>query len=262
MTGLTAHKALRVRLLQLRLGEFGFYVLEGTCDTRCVCALCRDAGRLGNGYSFLLCRVNMADPQPSLLLDLDATSEGDPVLDWTEVFGVERPVELEIGIGKGRFLMHAAAQRPDISFVGVEWAGKYLRIALSRSQRRGLQNIRLAKADAREFLEFFVPSSSLAAIYVLFPDPWPKKRHHKRRLVNAGFLAEVERALAPGGRLWLATDHEEYFTVMEEALAQRDALQPVDAGWTGAPTNYEDKFVARGKPIYRRVVEKGAGQQN
>ncbi len=199
----------------------------------------------------------MAEQTVNLLLDLDATDDRDPVLDWTEVFGVNQPVELEIGIGKGRFVMEAAAARPHTSFVALEWAGKYLRIALERSRKRDLRNIRFVKAEAREFVEFFVPSSSLAAMYILFPDPWPKKRHHKRRLIDAAFLREVERTLCPGGRLWLATDHAEYFAVMEDILASSDWLYPVHAEWMGVRTNYEDKFLARGMPIFRKVVERG-----
>ena len=172
------------------------------------------------------------------------------------VFAADRPVELEIGIGKGRFLLDAAARHPETNFVGVEWAGKYLRLAASRGWRRGLTNIRFARADGREFVEFFVPSQSLAAIRVLFPDPWPKKRHHKRRLINQEFLAEVERVLRPGGRLWLATDHAEYFASMEETLGGCPGLRPVDGDWIGARTNYEDKYVTQGRPIHRRVVEK------
>jgi tRNA (guanine-N7-)-methyltransferase len=202
-----------------------------------------------------------AEPSPysPLMLDLDGARDGDPVLDWGAVFGSQRPVELEIGIGKGRFLLDAAARHPEVSFVGVEWAGKYLRLAASRGWRRGLRNVRFARADGREFIEFFVPRESLTAIHVLFPDPWPKKRHHKRRLVSSEFLAEVERTLRPGGRLWLATDHAEYFEAMQEVLAGCCGLCPVDAEWVGARTNYEDRYLTQGKPIHRRVVQKASG---
>ncbi len=193
---------------------------------------------------------------PPLLLDLDEDCDGDPVLEWRAVFGSDHPVELEIGVGKGRFLLDAAARHPEVNYVGVEWAGKYLRLAASRGWRRGLTNLRFAKADGREFIEFFVASESLAAVHVLFPDPWPKKRHHKRRLVNSSFLDEVERTLQPGGRLWLVTDHAEYFASMQEALAARDGLRPVDALWAGARTNYEEKYLSQGRPIYRVVAEK------
>jgi tRNA (guanine-N7-)-methyltransferase len=208
-------------------------------------------------FSVRFCTVMDANPS-SLFIDMDPSDESDPVLAWPRVFGNDHPVELEIGIGKGRFLLDAAARRPATNFIGIEWAGKYLRLAVTRSCRRDLDNIRFAKADAREFVEFLVPSASVQVIYVLFPDPWPKARHHKRRLINAAFIAEVERVLQPGGRLWLATDHMEYFEAMCDVLAVSDILRPVAAEWTGARTNYEEKYLTQGKPINRRMVEKGA----
>lgn len=198
----------------------------------------------------------MARSLESLLLELDDQGEGDPVLDWGEVFGNDRPVELEIGIGKGRFLIDAAQRFPEVNFVGIEWSLKYLRIAHERSRKRNLGNVRLVHGDAREFVEFFVPSESLQAIHLYFPDPWPKKRHHKRRLFDEEFAGEVERVLRPGGRLWLATDHAEYFAVIVELLMRSSCLVPAEAEWLGAKTNYEVKYLAQGKEIFRRVVEK------
>ena len=100
-----------------------------------------------------------------------------------------------------------------------------------------------------------MPEKSVNAYHIYFPDPWPKKRHHKRRLFNREFLSEVERTLVPGGRLWLATDFGEYFDVMVEVLAQSHSMREVEAEWVGAKTNYEEKYLAVGKPIYRRVLE-------
>ena len=189
-------------------------------------------------------------------LTLPATDAGDPALDWSAVFGNDRPVEIELGIGKGRFLLDAAERLPELNFVGVEWAAKYLRIASHRALRRKLDNMRFVRTDAREFVEFFVSTESIQAYHIYFPDPWPKKRHHKRRLFNAGFLREVERTLTEGGRLWLATDFFEYFDVILEVLETSHCLTEVDEVWSGAKTNYEDKYLAEGKPIYRRVLQK------
>lgn len=192
----------------------------------------------------------------SLLLELEEIDRKDPMLDWERVFGNGHPVEMEIGIGKGRFLIDAAQRLPQVNFVGVEWAAKYLRIAHERSCKRHLANIRLVRADAREFIEFFVPRESLQAVHIYFPDPWPKKRHHKRRLFNAAFLREIERILQPGGWLWLATDYAEYFEVMLQTLAVSNRLVPIQGEWPAVRTNYEDKYVSLGKEIFRRVLEK------
>jgi tRNA (guanine-N7-)-methyltransferase len=196
---------------------------------------------------------------PELLLKLEEPAEQDPVLDWEAVFGNRQPVEIEIGIGKGRYLIAAAQAQPQTNFVGVEWASKYLRIALDRGQKRRLSNLRLVRADAREFVEFFVPAASARAFHLYFPDPWPKKRHHKRRLFDASFLNEVARALEPGGRLWLATDHEEYFAAMQEVLAADLRFREVEADWGEVKTNYEEKYLRAGKPIHRRVVALAGG---
>ena len=191
----------------------------------------------------------------NLILDLEARSDGDPVFDFEQLFGNANEVEIELGIGKGRFLIDAAQRHADRNYFGVEWASKYLRIAHQRCLKRQLSNVRLARADAREFVEFFLPADSINACHIYFPDPWPKKRHHKRRLVNSGFIAEIERTLIPGGRLWMATDHDEYFGVMLEVLGEFPRLRGVDAEWEGVPTNYEEKYLARGRVINRKVVE-------
>lgn len=189
-------------------------------------------------------------------LDLPDTADGDPTLVWSEVFGDEHPVQIELGIGKGRFILDAAARLPEVNFVGVEWAAKYLRIARHRARRRQLDNIRFVHTDAREFIELFVPTASVQAYHIYFPDPWPKKRHHKRRLFDKDFLREVERTLKTDGQLWLATDFADYFEVMLEVLHTSRVMDVIDVEWLGVKTNYEDKYLALNKPIYRRVLKK------
>ena len=189
-------------------------------------------------------------------MDLPDADDEDLMLVWSEVFGDDKPVQIELGIGKGRFILDAAERLPEVNFIGVEWAAKYLRIARHRAGRRQLANIRFAHTDAREFVEFFVPAASVQAYHIYFPDPWPKKRHHKRRLINGAFLREVERTLETGGQLWLATDFADYFEVMLEVLDTSSVLDEINVEWLGARTNYEDKYLALGKPIYRRVLKK------
>ena len=195
--------------------------------------------------------------RPSLLLSLNDDSDEDPILDVPAIFTNHHPVEVELGFGKGRFLLDAAQRRPEHNFIGVEVAGKYLRLAHDRALKRGLTNLRFFHGDAREFVEFFLPAGAVHALHVYFPDPWPKKKHHKRRLLDEVFFEEALRVLEVSGRLWIATDHDDYFEAILEGLeAAVECFTLVEAAWDGTTTNYEDKFVSLGSTIHRRVLEK------
>ena len=176
--------------------------------------------------------------------------------DFEALFGNSRPVEMEIGIGKGRFLLAQAEARPQVNFLGVEWSLKYLRVARDRARSRGLGNIRLFRADARHVLAALVPDGSLARVHVYCPDPWPKKRHRKRRLFTEETAAHLGRVLADGGYLDLSTDVLEYFEeitmVVPAHSGLRKAVDPLfpDDGTEGR-TSYEAKYVQAGRTIYR-----------
>jgi tRNA (guanine-N7-)-methyltransferase len=179
-------------------------------------------------------------------------------LDWSVVFGNDRPVELEVGFGKGLFLISSATARPDTNFAGVEIVRKYQLFTATRLAKRGLKNVRVACADARPFLRDCVPAASLQTVHVYFPDPWWKKRHHKRRVYTAEFAQECLRVLRPGGELSAATDVQEYAVIMAEVMAGLPAFRPVPPPEPGTPahdldylTNFERKFRKQGKPIYR-----------
>ncbi|HTU89613.1 MAG TPA: tRNA (guanosine(46)-N7)-methyltransferase TrmB [Gemmataceae bacterium] len=182
---------------------------------------------------------------------------------WREVFGNDRPVELEVGFGKGLFLLTAAQAHPEINFVGVEIVRKYQLFAGTRLAKRGLSNVRVACADVRLFLPRFVAAESLQAVHVYFPDPWWKKRHHKRRVFTAEFVAECLRVLRRGGRLHAVTDVEEYAAVMSALLADQPALRPLPPPSEKEPlhdldylTNFERKFRKQGKKIYRMSYQR------
>jgi len=164
------------------------------------------------------------------------------------------PWELEIGFGKGRFLLAAAAAHPERRFLGIEVAGEYFRLAARRLARRRLANLALLRGDALAILAARLPRGFAAAVHVYFPDPWPKKRHLKRRLFAPATVDVVLGALAPGGRLWFATDFLDYGRDVEALLAAHPGVD-VDrlAGdWPEGPrTNYEAKYVAAGRPILR-----------
>lgn len=184
-------------------------------------------------------------------------------LDLVELFGNDRPVELEIGVGKGRFIMLAAAARPETNFLGLEIARKFLAKAVDRVAKRGLTNVRLACAEAAAFLEQRLGDASLAGIHLYFPDPWPKKRHHKRRIVRPEVLDEMGRTLASGGLVRVVTDHADYAGVIRERFDAHPAFEraePDPSLWEipgmgdytrPGITNFEIKFRREGRPIHR-----------
>lgn len=174
-------------------------------------------------------------------------------LDWASIFGDDQPVEIEIGSGKGTFLVEAAMLRPGTNFLAVEMAGPFAAHVRDRVLRRGLHNVRVVRAEAGSFFEHQVPPGSVRAVHVYFPDPWPKKRHHKRRLVNPRFAAAAARALEPGGEIRFVTDHEEYFQEVVAVLAETPGMAPADVREEEMAdlTNYERKYRAEGRPIHR-----------
>ncbi len=186
-------------------------------------------------------------------------------LRFAAVFGRQGAVEIEVGIGKGRFLLQQAEARPGVNFLGLEWSLKHLRVAKERAERRRLANVRLCRADARHVLAALVEDASVARLHVYCPDPWPKKRHRKRRFFSAEMAPHLERILVPGGFLDLSTDVREYFDEILEILRAHthlreapDALFPIEGG--EGKTNYEVKYLKSGRAIHRASFARtGAG---
>ncbi len=185
-------------------------------------------------------------------------------LDWRSVFGNDHPVEIEVGFGKGLFLLTSALSRPGVNFLGLEIERKCQLYAAARMAKRSLANVRLAHIDARHFLRDRVHSASIQALHVYFPDPWWKTRHRKRRVFTPEFARECARVLCPGGRLWLATDVPEYFEVMTHTLARLPEFrQELDVKSPGGAlsssaccTNFERKAREQGRDILRAVYRK------
>jgi len=208
-------------------------------------------------------RLSLEELAPYLLTVPSASSGQPPApLDWREVFGNDRPVELEVGFGKGLFLLTAAEVCPDVNFAGVEIVRKYQLFTATRLAKRGLYNVRVACADVRWFLPA-CPTASLQAVHVYFPDPWWKKRHHKRRVFTAEFVRECARVLEFGGQLHAVTDVEEYARIMAALLAAQPMLRLLPSPEPHQPvhdldylTNFERKFRQQGKPIHRLRYEK------
>jgi len=185
-------------------------------------------------------------------------------LAWSVLFGNPNPVEIELGCGKGRFIIQSARQNPGVNYFGIERSAKFFRVLKLRASAAGLANIRLLRWEAAYFLGKYVPPASVQACHIYFPDPWPKKRHRKRRLVDQGFVACVATCLRPGGSLLLATDFDDYFEQMVASARACPELQelhirsitPAEADPEQAATNYERKYLLQGRTIYKAAYSK------
>lgn len=180
------------------------------------------------------------------------------IVDLDTVFGRHAPRELEIGFGNGDTLLALAERHPERDFLGIEvhrpGAGSLLRRAAARS----LHNLRVSTHDAVEVLRDQFAPASLSAVHLYFPDPWPKKRHHKRRIVQPAFVELVADRLIDGGRFLLATDWEPYAAWMLEVLTQCDALENVDAAGEYSPrpdTRPVTRFEQRGEKLGHSVKD-------
>lgn len=208
----------------------------------------------------------------------------------------ERPFEIEIGSGKGTFLVQQAMLEPEVNFLGIEWAREFALYTADRVRRRRargmLANVRVLNTDATSFLRWRVPAGIVRVIHLYFSDPWPKNKHHKKRVVQDRFLGEVWRVLAPGGELRVVTDHDELWAWDTEHFDRWTA----GTGWellrgfglcddapTGGPTapgpfeqgvfdrpesagsgelvgtNFERKFRREGKGFHASVLRRALG---
>jgi tRNA (guanine-N7-)-methyltransferase len=166
------------------------------------------------------------------------------------VFGRKAPLVLEIGSGMGETTAAIAQARPEADFIAVEVHGPGVGSLLNRIERANLSNLKVVRHDALEVLERMIPDASLAAIHLFFPDPWPKKRHHKRRLVQAEFAALAARKLVPGGALHAATDWPDYAEHMEAVFSREPLLARAGSGFV---ERLETKFEARGKRLGHEI---------
>ena len=192
-----------------------------------------------------------------------------------------RPFEIEIGCGKGTFLIGEAPASPGVNFLGIEWAREYYLYTADRLRRRGLSNVRMLHADATEFLRWRCPSGIVRTIHLYFSDPWPKRKHHKNRVIQDAFLAEVYRVLVPGGELRVVTDHDELWAWDEAHFERWTSIPPpaaipgfqpgrapfqretfIPPAWVGegqlVGTNYERKMCGVKRTPHAAVLRKAA----
>lgn len=190
-----------------------------------------------------------------VLLD-DAIAETGKPIDFQALFGNNRPVEVEIGSGKGTFLLARAGARPEINFLGIEWARPYCLHAADRMRRHGLTNVRMLRTDAAPFFARCIPPASLLRLHIYFPDPWPKKRHHRRRIIQPEFVERARQCLQIGGQLLVVTDHLPYFEHMRRVLTNFPGFAAVpmprmtDSSGEIVGTNFERKYIAQGRPFF------------
>jgi tRNA (guanine-N7-)-methyltransferase len=183
-----------------------------------------------------------------------------PPVDWRQVFGNDHAVEIEIGFGKGLFLLTQGQARPDVNFLGIEIERKYTLLTATRVAQRELPNVKLACTDARWFLRERVKPGSVAAVHIYFPDPWWKTRHRKRKLFTRAFAEQCAVVLRVGGRLHFVTDVADYYAESQTMLSEIAAWQPLPTPADVATylTNFERKYRQEGRPIYRAQYEKQA----
>jgi tRNA (guanine-N7-)-methyltransferase len=173
---------------------------------------------------------------------------------FSEIFPRRVPLYLEIGTGNGDNVLAMAARLPAVDVLASEVHPPGVGHTVHEVERRGLENLRIYDGDALELLAALAPES-LDAVFIFFPDPWPKKRHHKRRLIQPAFVRELARRLKPGGYLHLATDWQEYAVHMLEVLAAEPALVNTAADYAPRPewrplTNFEQKGLAKGHGVW------------
>ena len=188
----------------------------------------------------------------------------DRQIDFAQIFGRTSPVHVEIGSGKGTFLVNQAKAQSEVDFLGIEWANKYYRYAVDRIGRWGLSNVRIIRTDAVVLLRDFVADESVDCFHIYFPDPWPKRRHHKRRFLCHANMDTLLRRLKQAGEIRIVTDHAEYFESIKELIAaysgRLDEIEflrtagATQAEWVGS--NFERKYIKDARPIFTLAARK------
>ena len=206
--------------------------------------------------------VRIVTPKPPRLEQrrIDRTFAGTVA----DLFPVRQPLEIEIGAGKGRFLLHRAQSHPERNFFGVDYRWRFLKEGVLRAEQRGLSNLIFLKTEAEEIIPHLVPPQSVEVFHIYFPDPWHKKKHHKRRLLRPDFFKLLHRSLVPGGLLELATDNFDYMIAFKAALVEAG-----DTLWSnvresrnqrildpGVQTHFEAKYTRAGRDLYYMEMRK------
>lgn len=219
--------------------------------------------RPGHIRSFVLRRGHLSDAQRDAwetLLPRFGVPDHDDLIDFPGLFGRVAPVVLEIGFGMGHTTAQIAAARPAIDFLGIEVYTPGVGSLLKTLAQQDLSNVRVIQRDAVEVLERIAPAS-LAGVHIYFPDPWPKARHHKRRLIQPAFVSQLITRLQPGGYLHCATDWQPYADQMLEVLSAQPELINTAAGFAPRPdwrplTKFEHRGLKLGHGVWDLIFER------
>jgi tRNA (guanine-N7-)-methyltransferase len=194
------------------------------------------------------------DTPPALLYELPSIVER---LDLAKLFVRPQPLEVELGCGDASFIAEYARRHPDRNFIGVERLLGRISKLHKKGRRAGLTNLRGVRIENAYFLEWLLPAHAASAIHVYFPDPWPKKKHRRHRLINERFPALAHAALNPGGRVFLRTDDADYFEQMQGVFAASPLFKPTvtPVELAEVVTDFEADFNAQGVPTRRAAYE-------
>ena len=183
-----------------------------------------------------------------------------PPLELSEISNGDRPLEMDLGCGDGTFLINLARHHPERDFIGVErLLGRCKKVA-KRIKRAELDNAKILRLDSKYVVEWLLPEASISRIHLLCPDPWPKAKHHRRRLVQIPWLKSVKNALIPGGEFLFMTDHAEYFEWGEEQIHESKLFELLpweDDSFFYPKTDFQVQWEAEGKSMHRIRCRKG-----
>jgi len=212
-------------------------------------------------------KVTLKDESKSHILPFDLPPKSKDInlylkenppsrLDYSAIFNNSNPVEIEVGFGTGKFLMAAGKQFPETNFIGLEITRKMVHHVANQAFDNNLKNVMVVLCDGRLYMKHVVPAASVNRVHVYFPDPWTKKKHLKRRVINQEFFDSTYSVLKPGGYLNFYSDHKEYFEYfLEEPKTFSLFKDTVEMGFY-TPTSYEQKWTKEGREIYRAVLQK------
>jgi len=192
---------------------------------------------------------------PDIVIDVGDAEEGESQspLDVKELYGNDNPLEVDVGSGKGRFLVARARANPRTNYLGIERQPGRIFSTAKKAYRHGLCNVRLARVEAFGGIGDLLAPASVSVFYIFFPDPWPKRRHHRRRLVNPEFMNLLHSRLTAGGIIHFASDHTEYAAVVEKLFAADERFEAIDpfVPSDDEKTDFERLFTSQDKPINR-----------